>query len=188
MIREDFDPQKIAAEYADNGATALSVLTDEAYFQGCDRYLQQARQVAELPVLRKDFTVDEYQIYEARVLGADAILIIVALMDGGQLRDFAGLAREQGLTALVEVHTTDELDRALEQPLELVGINNRDLTTFETSLETTFQLLPLIPMVSRPSARAGSTLVKISTGSKRPGSTPFSWANRSCASATSVPR
>lgn len=145
VIREDFDPQKIAAEYAENGATALSVLTDEAYFQGCDRYLQQAREVAELPVLRKDFTVDEYQIYEARVLGADAILIIVALMDGGQLRDFAGLAREQGLTALVEVHTTEELDRALEQPLELVGINNRDLTTFETSLETTFQLLPLIP-------------------------------------------
>ena len=145
VIREDFDPEEIAAQYAQNGAKALSVLTDEAYFQGCDHYLQQARQVAELPVLRKDFTIDEYQIYEARVLGADAILIIVALMDGGQLRDFTGLARELGLTALVEVHSREELERALEQPPELVGINNRDLTTFETSLETTFQLLPHIP-------------------------------------------
>jgi indole-3-glycerol phosphate synthase len=145
LIRADFDPERIAAEYAQNGAAALSVLTDEVYFEGCDRYLQQARHIAQLPVLRKDFTVDAYQIYEARVLGADAILLIVALMDGGQLRDFAGLAGELGLAALVEVHTKEELDRALEQPPALVGINNRDLTTFETTLETTFELLDHVP-------------------------------------------
>ena len=145
VIRADFDPAQIAATYAENGAAVLSVLTDEAYFQGHDHFLQQARHVAQLPVLRKDFIIDEYQIYESRVLGADAILIIVALMDGGQLRDFAGLARELGLTVLVEVHTKEELDRALQQPTELVGINNRDLTTFETSLETTFELLEYVP-------------------------------------------
>ena len=145
LIRAEFDPEQIAAEYAQNGAAALSVLTDEAYFEGCDRYLQQARHVAQLPVLRKDFTVDEYQIYEARALGADAVLLIVTLMDGGQLRDFAGLAGELGLAAVVEVHTTEELNRALGQPLALVGINNRNLTTFETTLDTTFELLDHIP-------------------------------------------
>jgi indole-3-glycerol phosphate synthase len=145
VIREDFDPARIAAEYAQNGAAALSVLTDEAYFQGSDEHLQEARRVAELPALRKDFTVDEYQIYEGRCLGADAILIIVALMDGGQLRDFSGLARELGLSALVEVHTKEELDRALSARVEIVGINNRDLSTFETTLQTTLELAAHIP-------------------------------------------
>jgi len=145
IIRADFDPERIADIYAENGARALSVLTDEAYFQGCDAYLQAARRVAELPALRKDFTVDPYQIYEARLLGADAILLIVALMDGGQLEDFLGQGAELGLGALVEVHTAAELDRALTAGPRLIGINNRDLKSFETSLETTFELLEKIP-------------------------------------------
>ena len=145
LIREDFDPAAIAEAYAENGARALSVLTDEAYFQGCDEYLQTARRVAGIPVLRKDFTVDPYQIQEARLLGADAILLIVALMDGGQLEDFQGLGRELGLSVLVEAHTQLELERALEARPDLVGINNRDLQTFETTLDTTFELRPYVP-------------------------------------------
>ena len=145
VIREDFDPERIAAAYAENGARALSVLTDEAYFQGCDAHLQAARRVAGLPVLRKDFLVDPYQVYEARVLGADAVLVIVALMDGDQLQDFVGLAGELGLAALVEVHDETELARAAGSEAGLVGINNRDLKTFATSLETTFALLPGVP-------------------------------------------
>lgn len=145
VIREDFDPARIAEIYARHGARALSVLTDEAYFQGCDDYLPCAREAAGIPVLRKDFTVDPYQIYEARLLGADAILLIVALMDGGQLEDFQGLASDQGLSTLVEVHTGEELERALEADATLVGINNRDLRTFDTSLETTFQLREQVP-------------------------------------------
>ena len=145
IIRADFDPETIADIYAENGARALSVLTDEAYFQGCDAYLQAARRVAGLPALRKDFTVDPYQLYEARLLGADAILLIVALMDGGQLEDFLGLGDELGLGVLVEVHTAAELDRALSVGPCLIGVNNRDLKSFETSLETTFELLEKIP-------------------------------------------
>ena len=145
IIRADFDPEVIADIYAENGARALSVLTDEAYFQGCDAYLQAARQAASLPALRKDFTVDPFQIYEARLLGADAILLIVALMDGGQLEDFLGLGEELGLSVLVEVHTGAELDRALTIGPRLIGVNNRDLKSFETSLETTFELLEKIP-------------------------------------------
>ena len=144
VIREDFDPAQIAKTYAANGARALSVLTDEAYFQGSDAYVQTARETAALPVLRKDFTLDPYQVYEARVIGADAILLIVALMDGGQLEDLIGLGREQGMAVLVEVHTQDEVRRSLEVAADLIGINNRDLKTFTTSLDTTFALLPLI--------------------------------------------
>jgi len=151
LIRADFDPEAIARVYADSGARALSVLTDEAYFQGRDAYLQLARQVSGLPVLRKDFTVDPYQIYESRLIGADAVLLIVALMDGGQLEDFLGLARELGLAVLVEVHDTAEMVRAASAGAPIVGINNRDLRTFETRLETTLALLP-----DRP---AGSTVV-----------------------------
>ena len=109
VIREDFDRAAIAEAYAENGARALSVLTDEAYFQGSDEYLQTARRAAGIPVLRKDFTVDAYQIQEARLLGADAILLIVALMDGGQLEDFQGMGRDLGLSVLVEAHTQLEL-------------------------------------------------------------------------------
>ena len=146
LIRADFDPERIAATYAERGARALSVLTDEAYFQGSNAYLQVARQVSGLPVLRKDFTIDPYQIYEARLIGADAILLIVALMDGSQLDDFLGVAGEElGLSVLVEVHTAAELDRGLQAGARLIGINNRDLRTFETTLETTFDLLPGLP-------------------------------------------
>ena len=145
VIREDFDPEQIARTYAENGARALSVLTDEAYFQGSDDYLTRARAVARIPVLRKDFTVDPYQIHEARLLGADAILLIVALMDGGQLEDLQGLGRDLGLSVLVEVHTREELERALGAGAGLIGINNRDLKTFETSLETTFELREHVP-------------------------------------------
>ena len=145
VIRADFDPERIAAAYAENGARALSVLTDEAYFQGCDAYLQVARRVAELPALRKDFTVDEYQIYQARSIGADAILLIVALMDGSQLEDYLGLGRELDLSVLVEVHTAEEVQRAQGAGADLIGINNRDLKTFATTLETTFELLEHIP-------------------------------------------
>lgn len=145
VIRADFDPAAIAEAYAANGAAALSVLTDEAYFQGSDQYLQQARQAGGIPVLRKDFTVDPYQIFEARLLGADAILLIVALMDGGQLEDFYGTARDLGLAVLVEAHTREELERALASGADLVGINNRDLKTFETTLDTTFELGQHVP-------------------------------------------
>ena len=145
VIRPEFDPEQIAATYAESGARALSVLTDEAYFQGSDAYLQQARRVSGLPVLRKDFTIDLYQIHEARLIGADAVLLIVALMDGGQLEDFAGWAAELGLAALVEVHTGEELVRARRAGVDLIGINNRNLKTFDTTLETTFELLPQLP-------------------------------------------
>ena len=145
VIREDFDLEQIAAAYAENGAAALSVLTDEAYFQGCDDYLSAARRVAELPVLRKDFTIDAYQIHEARVIGADAILLIVALMDGGQLEDFIGLSTELGMSTLVEAHDADELQCGLASGGTIIGINNRDLKTFNTTLETTFALHPAVP-------------------------------------------
>ena len=145
VIREDFDPERIAAAYAESGAAALSVLTDEAYFQGHDGYLSAARRVAELPVLRKDFTIDAYQIHEARTIGADAILLIVALMDGAQLQDFIGLGGELGMAVLVEVHGAEELQYALAGGASLVGINNRDLKTFDTTLETTFALRPSVP-------------------------------------------
>ncbi len=145
VIREDFAPAAIAEAYAGNGARALSVLTDEAYFQGSDQYLQIARQAAGIPVLRKDFTVDPYQIHEARLIGADAILLIVALMDGGQLEDFRGTAVDLGLSVLVEVHTRSELERALAVGVDLVGINNRDLKTFDTTLDITFELRSHVP-------------------------------------------
>lgn len=145
IIRADFDPEQIADAYAANGARCLSVLTDEAYFQGCDAYVQMAKEVAGLPVLRKDFTIGEYQLYEARVIGADAVLLIVALMDSSQLDDCLGLAGELELAALVEVHDGAELARAKAAGAELVGVNNRDLRTFETTLETTFALLDQMP-------------------------------------------
>ena len=145
VIRADFEPESIADAYAGNGASCLSVLTDEAYFQGCDAYLQAAKAVAGLPVLRKDFTIDEYQLHEARVIGADAILLIVALMDSSQLDDYLGLAGELGLSALVEVHDGAEMARAKAAGSELIGVNNRNLRTFKTTLETTFELLEDMP-------------------------------------------
>ena len=145
LIRADFDPERIADAYAGNGARCLSVLTDEAYFQGCDAYLQAAKGAAGLPVLREDFTIDEYQLHEARVIGADAILLIVALMDSSQLDDYIGRAGELGLSVLVEIHDGEELTQAKAAGAELIGVNNRDLKTFETALETTFELLPEMP-------------------------------------------
>ena len=145
VIREQFVPAEIAASYERGGASCLSVLTDVDFFQGGDAYLQQARAACALPVLRKDFTVDPYQVVEARAIGADAILLIVAALEQSQMVELAATAAECALDVLVEVHDRAELDRALELDTPLVGINNRDLHSFDTSLDTTFSLLPHIP-------------------------------------------
>jgi indole-3-glycerol phosphate synthase len=145
LLRADFRPAEIAESYARAGATCLSVLTDIDFFQGADAYLREARAACALPVLRKDFTIDPYQVHEARALGADAILLIVAALDDAQLRELAGLARRLGLDVLVEVHDGAELERALRLDTRLIGINNRNLRTFETRLETTLDLLARIP-------------------------------------------
>ena len=145
VIRADFQPALIAASYQAGGASCLSVLTDVDFFQGADSYLQEARAACELPVLRKDFTVDPYQVVEARAIGADAILLIVAALEDDQMHELAAAAAQVGLDVLVEVHDRAELERALELATPLIGINNRDLHTFETRLETTLELLPYIP-------------------------------------------
>ncbi len=145
VIREDFQPAQIALSYRDGGASCLSVLTDQDFFQGCDAYLVQARSACELPVLRKDFTIDSYQVVEARAIGADAVLLIVAALADGQLRELTQTATEMGLDVLVEVHDRAELERALELPAYLIGINNRDLHSFDMRLATTLDLLPHIP-------------------------------------------
>jgi indole-3-glycerol phosphate synthase len=147
LIRADFDPPALARSYARGGATCLSVLTDIDFFQGADAYLQAARAAVELPVLRKDFTVDAWQVWEARALGADCILLIVAAFPGESthMAELAALATELGMDVLVEVHDAAELELALAIPGPLVGINNRDLRSFATTLETTFALLPRIP-------------------------------------------
>ncbi len=145
VLREDFVPADIARSYETGGATCLSVLTDIDFFQGADAYLQQARAACQLPVIRKDFMVDPYQVIEARALGADCVLLIVAALEDGQMAELAEVARAQGLDVLVEVHDGAELERALRLETPLVGINNRNLHTFELSLETTLDLLPRIP-------------------------------------------
>ena len=145
VIRADFRPAEIAASYAAGGATCLSVLTDIDFFQGADEYLQQARAACELPVIRKDFTLDPYQVVEARVIGADAILLIVAALSDAQMKELSDTAKAVGLDVLVEVHDREELERALELPTPLLGINNRDLRNFATSLQTTLDLLAHIP-------------------------------------------
>jgi indole-3-glycerol phosphate synthase len=145
VIRPDFNPVAIAQTYATNGATALSVLTDERYFQGHLTFLAAIGQAIALPLLRKDFVIDDYQVYESRVAKADAILLIVAALESGQLREFMALADELGMAALLEVHTIEELERILPLHPSLIGINNRDLRTFHTDIETTVRLLPLIP-------------------------------------------
>lgn len=145
VLRKDFVPAEIAVSYVQNGACCLSVLTDRTYFQGHDQYLSAARGACELPVLRKDFTIDPYQVYEARMMGADAILLIVAALADTVLAELAMLARELHLDVLTEVHNEAELERALLIPDTLLGINNRNLRTFETTLQTTLNLLPRIP-------------------------------------------
>ena len=145
LIREDFRPAEIAAQYARGGAACLSVLTDADFFQGHEDYLIAAREACSLPVIRKDFIVHGYQVSEARAIGADCILLIVAALEDAQMRDLHQQAGELGMDVLVEVHDAQELERALALDLDLVGINNRDLHTFNTRLETTLELLPRIP-------------------------------------------
>lgn len=144
VIRENFYPQEIAQSYQEGGAACLSVLTDIDFFQGADEYLVKARAACDLPVLRKDFTIDAYQVVEARAIGADAILLIAAVLDDYQLRDLYEVASEKSLDVLVEVHNEDELERALDLPIDLIGINNRNLHSFETNINTTINLLPYI--------------------------------------------
>jgi len=145
VIREDFDPAEIAKSYENGGAACLSVLTDIDFFQGADDYLKAARAACQLPAIRKDFTLEPYQIWESRALGADALLLIVACLDHAQLADLHAEASEAQLDVLVEVHDRVELERALALNLDLVGINNRDLHTFDTSLQTTLDLLSDVP-------------------------------------------
>ncbi|MFT3847910.1 MAG: indole-3-glycerol phosphate synthase TrpC [Propionivibrio sp.] len=145
VIRADFQPAGIAADYAAHGAACLSVLTDRQFFQGSPEYLQAARAACSLPVLRKDFLVDAYQVYEARAMGADAILLIASALDLPTMREFEVIAKSLGLAVLVEVHDGEELEAALQLETSLIGINNRNLRTFEVSLQTTLDLLPRIP-------------------------------------------
>jgi indole-3-glycerol phosphate synthase len=158
VIREDFAPVEIAGQYQAGGAAALSVLTDERFFQGSDDYLQQARAAVPLPVLRKDFVIDPYQVLETRVLGADCLLLIVAALAADDLRALYTLAKDVGLDVLMEVHDAAELDLALALDAPMVGINNRDLKTFETRLSTTFDL------VGRLAQAGGRRLVVTESG------------------------
>ena len=145
VLREDFEPAAIADSYARGGAACLSVLTEEDFFAGADAHLEEARAACQCPVIRKDFIVDDYQVLEARILGADCILLIVAALDEARLSALHERARSLGMDVLVEVHDDAELDRALRLGGDLVGINNRDLRSFETTLETTARLAPSVP-------------------------------------------
>jgi indole-3-glycerol phosphate synthase len=145
VLREDFMPADIAQSYAEHGAACLSVLTDVQFFQGSADYLKQARASCDLPVLRKDFMVDPYQVYEARVMGADCILLIAACLDDAQMKDMEAVARSLDMAVLVEVHDADELTRALKLKTPLVGINNRNLRTFDVALDTTLGMMKDVP-------------------------------------------
>lgn len=145
VLREDFIPADIAQSYAEHGAACLSVLTDRQFFQGSVDYLKQARASCQLPVLRKDFMVDAYQIYEARAMGADCVLLIAAILDDAQMAEFEAIARHLGMAVLVEVHDAAEMARALKLKTPLIGVNNRNLRTFEVSLQTTLDLQAAVP-------------------------------------------
>jgi len=145
VIRQDFDPVMIAQRYAQCGAAAISVLTDEKYFQGTLEHLRAVRQAVPLPLLRKEFVIDEYQIYEAREAGADAILLIVAILDDRDLSRFYKIARGLGMSALIEAHTKEEVSRALRISPRIIGINNRNLKTMKVDIEQSIRLRPLIP-------------------------------------------
>jgi indole-3-glycerol phosphate synthase len=144
IIRENFDPGSIAIDYASSGASCLSILTDVSFFQGSNEYLRKAREAVDIPVLRKDFVIDEYQIFEARSINADCILLIAGILDDKQLAGFQGLAKELSMDVLVEVHNEEELQRALSINPDILGINNRCLRTFEVSLGTTLELKKLV--------------------------------------------
>ena len=146
VLRADFIPADIAQSYAEHGAACLSVLTDKQFFQGSVDFLKQARASCDLPVLRKDFMIDTYQVYEARAMGADAILLIAACLDDAQMAEMEAVARSLDMAVLVEVHDKAELERALKLKTRLVGINNRNLKTFEVSLQTTLDMLPDVPV------------------------------------------
>ncbi len=168
VIREDFDPAAIAQSYEQGGATCLSVLTDQPFFQGHADYLTAARDACDLPVLRKDFIIDPWQVWETRAMGADALLLIVAALDDAALSDLSALGRKLGLSVLVEVHDEPELERALAVPGDLVGINNRDLHRFVTDLETTLRLAPRVPedrlVISESGIHTSSDLARLRAG------------------------
>jgi len=145
LLREDFNPSEIAKTYEAHGAACLSVLTDADFFQGSENYLKQARSVCELPVIRKDFIIDPYQVYESRMVNADCILLIVAALDDAMLKELLSLAHQLNMDVLMEVHDEQEMNRALATDARLIGINNRSLHTFETSLQTTLSMLNMVP-------------------------------------------
>ena len=145
ILRENFNPAQIAQSYEKHGAACLSVLTDVDYFQGSNTFLKEARSACSIPVLRKDFTIDPYQVYEARAIGADAILLIVACLELNQMKELEACAHELGLDVLVEAHNAPELEQALKLKTPLLGINNRNLKTFEVTLQTTLSLLSMVP-------------------------------------------
>ncbi|ADY74092.1 Indole-3-glycerol-phosphate synthase [Desulfurobacterium thermolithotrophum DSM 11699] len=166
VIREDFDPVEIALSYEKGGAKAISVLTDKKFFQGSPFYLKQVAETVKLPVLRKDFIIDEFQIYGAKVLGASSFLLIVSILSDEQLKDFVLLGRELGMEPLIETHDEKEVERALKADAEIIGVNNRDLKTFTVSIETTLKLLPLIKgegkvLVSESGIRGKEEIIKL---------------------------
>lgn len=145
ILRDPFDPVEIAKSYAQHGAACLSVLTDQDFFQGSNEYLKQVRDAVDLPIIRKDFIIDDYQVYEARAIGADCILLIAAAIGDAQMSELTETAINLGMDVLIEVHNEEELERALHLPLPMIGINNRDLHSFDVSIDTTIRLLNMIP-------------------------------------------